>query len=65
MKFFYVKHFFRMSLISKISVKMNLRIITKNHAADLEIGFLTRSISNWNGHADNVGVKKSLLIPTQ
>ena len=25
-------------------VKMNLRVITKNHAADLEIGFLTKSI---------------------
>ena len=32
-------------------VKMNLRIITKNHAADPEIGFLTKSISNPNGCA--------------
>ena len=31
--------------------KMNLRIITKNHAADPEIGFLTKSISKPNGRA--------------
>ena len=30
---------------------MNLRIITKNHAADPEIGFLEKSISNSNGCA--------------
>ena len=30
---------------------MNLRIITKNHAADLEIGFLAKSISKSNGCA--------------
>ena len=34
-------------------VKMNLRIITKTHAADPEIGFLAKSISS---HADSVGV---------
>ena len=28
----------------KMGVKMNLRIITKNHTADPEIGFLTKSI---------------------
>ena len=28
-----------------MGVKMNLRLITKNHAADPEIGFLTISIS--------------------
>ena len=27
-----------------MGVKMNLRIITKDHAADPEIGFLTKSI---------------------
>ena len=32
-------------MISKIGLKMHLRIITKNHAADPEIGFLTKSIS--------------------
>ena len=30
---------------------MNLRVITKNHAADPEIGFLTKSISKPNGRA--------------
>ena len=30
---------------------MNLRIITKNQAADPEIGFLTKSISKPNGRA--------------
>ena len=29
-----------------MGVKMNLMIITKNHAADPEIGFLTESISS-------------------
>ena len=28
-----------------MAVKMNVRIITTNHAADPEIGFLTKSIS--------------------
>ena len=31
--------------------KMNLRIITKNRAADPEIGFLTKLISKPYGHA--------------
>ena len=35
----------------KRAVKMNLRIITKNHAADPEIGFLAKSISKSNGCA--------------
>ena len=30
---------------------MNLRIITKNHAGDSEIGFLTKSISKSYGRA--------------
>ena len=30
---------------------MNLTIITKNHAADTKIGFLTKSISKPNGRA--------------
>ena len=34
-----------------MGVKMNLRIITKNHVADPEIGFLTKSISKPNGYA--------------
>ena len=39
MKFFGVKQFFSGILISKMDVKMNLRIITKNLAADSKIGF--------------------------
>ena len=31
--------------MSKIGVKMNLRVKTKNHTADPGIGFLTKSIS--------------------
>ena len=34
-----------------MGVKMNLRIITNNHAADREIGFLAQSISKPNGYA--------------
>ena len=34
-----------------MGVKMNSRIITKNHTADPEIGFLTKSISKPNGRA--------------
>ena len=40
-----------MIFISKMAVKMNLRIITKNHAADPEKGFLAKSISKSNGYA--------------
>ena len=38
-------------MISKMDVKMNLRIITKNHAADPEKGLLTKSISKSYGRA--------------
>ena len=41
---FLVSNFFSWILISKMDVKMNLGIITKNRAADQEIGFLTKSI---------------------
>ena len=34
-----------------MGLKMNLRIITKNRAADPEIGFLTKSILKPNGCA--------------
>ena len=37
-----------------MGVKMNLRIITKNHAADPEIGFLTKSILKPYGCATTV-----------
>ena len=44
MKFFGVKEFF-IHFELKMGVKMNFRIIPKNHAADPEIGSLTKSIS--------------------
>ena len=37
-----------------MDVKMNLRIITINHAADPEKGFLTKSISKPYDHANCV-----------
>ena len=36
-------------MISKMTIKMNLRITTKNHAADPEKRFLAKSISKSNG----------------
>ena len=61
MKFFFgVKEFFSWILILKMDVKMNLRIITKNHAADSKIGFPLKSILKSIGlrvHADSLGVK--------
>ena len=45
MKFFRAKEFFSKILIPEMYVKMNFRIITKNHAGDPEIVFLTKSIS--------------------
>ena len=44
-------NFFAWILISKIDVKVNLRIITKYHEADSKIGFLTKSISKPYGRA--------------
>ena len=49
MNFFGAKEFFTWFLIAKMAVKINLRIKTKNHAADQEIG----------GNDDSVGVKNS------
>ena len=44
-----------------MAVKMNLRIITKNHVVDPEIGFLRKidfkAQRPRDGHADGVGVK--------
>ena len=45
------KNVFSLILISKMGVKLHLRIITKNHAADPEIEFLTKTISKPNGRA--------------
>ena len=42
-------NFFTWFFIPKMAVKMNLRKITKNHAADPEIVFLAKSISKSNG----------------
>ena len=49
--FFLFKNFFSRILNPEMDVKMNLRIITKNHAADPEIGFHTKSISKPYGRA--------------
>ena len=46
---------------------MNLRFITKNHAADQEIKFLTKSISKPHGRATVMPLawelKNSFIIP--
>ena len=49
--FFGALEFFSWILISKRDVKINFRIITKNHAAYPEIRFLTKSISKPYGRA--------------
>ena len=49
--FFLSRNFFRKFLLSKIDLKINLRIITKNHAADPVIGFLTQTILKLYGRA--------------
>ena len=41
---------------------MNLTIITKNHAADPEIGFLAKSISKSNGFATAMPIAWELII---
>ena len=40
--FFWYQGIFFINFALKMSVKMNLRIITKNRAADQEIGFLIK-----------------------
>ena len=42
---------FEFNMISELGVKMNFRIITKNHAADPEKEFLKNSISKPYGPA--------------
>ena len=51
MVFLVLRDFFTWFLISKMAEKINLRITTKSHAADSEIGFLAKSISKSNGCA--------------
>ena len=46
-----MKNFLLEILIFKMELKRNLRIITKNHAANPEKGFLAKSISKSNGYA--------------
>ena len=45
------KKFFPRILILKMVLKINFKIITKNHAADPEVGFLTKTISKPYGRA--------------
>ena len=57
---FYFKEFYYIFFILKIGVKINLKIITKNHATDSEIGFLTNQFwSPWAAtcHTNSVVVK--------
>ena len=57
MKFFGLEEYFFMNLDLKMDVKMNLRIITKNHAADPEIESLKidfEAVWPHCGHADSV-----------
>ena len=52
--YFGIKEFFLANFVSKMNVKMNLRIITKNHAADSKIGFLLKIVfrADWT-HESN------------
>ena len=63
MKFFGVKDF-SLILISRISVKMNLRIITKNHTADPEKGFLMKSILKPHSRAAAMPTAWQLTMPS-
>ena len=52
MNFFLVsRNFSFINFDLKMGVKINMRIITKNHAADPEQGFLKKSISKPYGRA--------------
>ena len=54
------RNFFSWTSISKMGIKMNFGIGTKNHAADPEIRFLTHRVKvvrPRNGYADRVRVK--------
>ena len=49
-------------MIFKMSVKMNYRMISKNHAADPEIGFLRKSILKpYSRDAESVRVNKEFF----
>ena len=62
MNFFGVKEFFRMNFDFKNGCKMNLKITTKNHEADPEKGFLTKSISKPYGRATVMPPAWELII---
>ena len=47
---------------SKMAVKMNLRIITKNHEADPEKGYLEKSISKSHGYATAMPTAWELIL---
>ena len=47
-----------------MGLKINLRMITKNHAADPEIRFLTKSISKPNGRATAMPTAWELTFKT-
>ena len=64
MKFFGAKEFFRMNFDLKIGVKMNLRIITKNHETDPELRFLSKSISKPYGRATPMPPAWELIKPS-
>ena len=54
--------FFTRFLISKLAVKMNLRIMTKNHGSDSELGFPAQSISKSNGCATAMPTAWELMV---
>ena len=45
-----------------MGVKMNIRVITKNHATDPEIALLTKSISKPYGRAAAMPTASELII---
>ena len=45
-----------------MAVKMNISILTKKHAADLELGFLKKSISKTYGCATAMPIALELII---
>ena len=45
-----------------MAVKMNLKIIMKNHAADRKIGFLAKSISKSKGCATAIPTAWELIL---
>ena len=62
MNFFSTNKCFSGILVSKMSVKMNLKFKPKNHAADPEIQFLTKSILRPYGRAAVMPTALELMI---